>query len=131
MYLTIGRNRKNAICFNNKFVSGNHARLTYDGSVWSISDIGSTNGTFVNDYRIETQPLRYGDYIYIMELKIVVGKQFFAINNLDNQVRIVSSEVIEFENQNIIENGRAINWYRYIFIIRIRNDYFRFMGNVI
>lgn len=131
MYLTIGRNRKNAICFNNKFVSGNHARLTYDGSVWSISDIGSTNGTFVNDYRIETQPLRYGDYIYIMELKIVVGKQFFAINNPDNQVRIVSSEVIEFENQNIIENGRAINWYRYIFIIRIRNDYFRFMGNVI
>lgn len=102
--LTIGRNQENTICFNNKYVSGNHARLTYDGSVWSISDIGSTNGTFVNDYRIETQPLRYGDYIYIMGLKIVVGKQFFAINNPDNQVRISSSQIIEFENQNIIES---------------------------
>lgn len=101
--LTIGRNQENTICIDNKFVSGNHARLMYDGSVWSISDLGSTNGTFVNDYRIETQPLRYGDYIYIMGLKIVVGKQFFAINNPDNCVRISRQGIIEFENQNIMK----------------------------
>lgn len=30
------------------YISGMHARLTQDGSVWSITDLGSRNGTKVN-----------------------------------------------------------------------------------
>lgn len=30
------------------YISGMHARLTQNGSVWSITDLGSRNGTKVN-----------------------------------------------------------------------------------
>lgn len=30
------------------YISGMHARLTHNGSVWSITDLGSRNGTKVN-----------------------------------------------------------------------------------
>lgn len=35
-------------------VSRSHAELTYDGSKWTIRDLGSANGTFVEDKLIET-----------------------------------------------------------------------------
>ncbi|MCY1713976.1 type VII secretion protein EssC [Caproiciproducens galactitolivorans] len=101
--LTIGRTGDNCIHFENKFVSGKHAKLIYDGNVWSIIDMGSTNGTFVNGYRVESQPLYAGDYIYIMGLKIVVANQFFAINNPDHAATVKSDSLIEFKRQKIEE----------------------------
>lgn len=49
-----------------KYISGTHARLDYDGTRWTITDIGSRNGTAVNGVpcRVsEPVPLRPGDVI--------------------------------------------------------------------
>lgn len=35
-----------------KYLSGTHARLDFDGSGWTITDLGSTNGTVVNGIRL-------------------------------------------------------------------------------
>lgn len=36
-----------------KFISGRHARISYtEGEGWSVTDLGSTNGTYVNDDRL-------------------------------------------------------------------------------
>lgn len=35
------------------YVSGRHCRLEYDGSTWTIEDLNSRNGTYVNGRRIE------------------------------------------------------------------------------
>ena len=51
--LTIGRTNDNTLCFENKFVSGKHARLSYDGDGWTLADQGSTNGTYVNGFRVK------------------------------------------------------------------------------
>lgn len=40
--LSIGRTNDNNLCFENKFVSSKHAKLSYDGHSWSILDQGST-----------------------------------------------------------------------------------------
>jgi pSer/pThr/pTyr-binding forkhead associated (FHA) protein len=40
-------------------VSGRHCRLVRDGQGYLLEDLGSANGTFVNDYRL-TAPLRVG-----------------------------------------------------------------------
>jgi len=43
-------------------VSSRHARLSWDGHGWFVEDLCSTNGTFVNDSRIQHKiPLSQGD----------------------------------------------------------------------
>ncbi len=91
--LSIGRTEDNNICFENKFVSSKHAKLSYNSGAWSILDTGSTNGTYVNGYRVDSKNLTAGDHIYIMGLRIVVGHNFLAINNPDALVKINSKSL--------------------------------------
>lgn len=99
--LTIGRAEENHICFSNKFVSSAHAKIAYDGNTWSIQDLGSTNGSYVNGYRVVSKALRAGDCIYIMGLKIVIGYNFIALNNPDRLVRMKSRSLIEYKPQEV------------------------------
>lgn len=101
--LTIGRNKENQVCFTNRFVSGKHAVLSFDGTRWSISDDDSTNGTYVNGFRVEKQNLEAGDFVYIMGLKIVVGYNFLAMNNPDDMLRITSSSLVPYRAQIVQE----------------------------
>lgn len=60
----IGRERTaGGIVLHDPNVSRRHAELTYDGSVWRVHDLGSTNGTLVNDVDIDSCVLRDGDLL--------------------------------------------------------------------
>ena len=60
----IGRERAAAdVILRDPNVSRRHAELTFTGSDWSIEDLNSTNGTFVNNRRITCCPLRNGDLL--------------------------------------------------------------------
>lgn len=62
----VGRERsQGAIVLHDPNVSRRHAKLTYDGRAWHISDLGSTNGTMVNDVDIDSCVLRDGDLITV------------------------------------------------------------------
>lgn len=65
----IGRAADNTIVLTDERVSAHHARLTFSGSQWLLEDLGSRNGTFVNDLRLEG-PLvvTYEDHIQIGEV---------------------------------------------------------------
>lgn len=95
--ITIGRNPSNEICFNNQFVSSDHAVLHFDGTQWSVQDYDSSNGTFVNGQRVYKKKLNIGDLIYIMGLKIVIGGNFIAINNPDGQVCLLDRVLEKME----------------------------------
>jgi two-component system, cell cycle response regulator len=60
----IGRQEDCAIRNTDPSVSRYHARITRDddGQYW-VADLGSTNGTFVNNQRLEEAVLRDGDYL--------------------------------------------------------------------
>lgn len=107
--LTIGRNQKNCICYNNTCVSANHAILSFDGiNSWTLKDLDSTNGTFLNGKRISgSVDLNAGDYIYILGLKIFIGEKFFAINNPDKKVLIKNNLVIPLKDQ-VISNKNDV-----------------------
>lgn len=61
--IIIGRNADNDLRIENLAVSGRHARLEPEGSRYRIVDAGSTNGTFVNDRKVEAQTLKEGDRV--------------------------------------------------------------------
>lgn len=48
-YSTIGRNEDNSLVIADSFISGQHAEIIFENGVWWLDDLGSTNGTFVND----------------------------------------------------------------------------------
>ncbi|MBQ5951819.1 MAG: type VII secretion protein EssC [Lachnospiraceae bacterium] len=109
MDITIGRASHNDICFTSQVVSGEHAVLSCHGGIWSIADRGSTNGTFVNEERVSSAALAVGDCIFIMGLKIVIGKGFFAVNDPDGLVR-VSERLQRFRHQVAAEIPEEEEW---------------------
>ncbi len=59
----VGRDPRCAVALDDPTVSARHARLEYRDGVWRVTDLGSTNGTFVNGRRVQQQTLRRGDVI--------------------------------------------------------------------
>ena len=45
----IGRSSKNDLFIDQESISRHHARITFDGTHYWVADLGSTNGTYVND----------------------------------------------------------------------------------
>jgi pSer/pThr/pTyr-binding forkhead associated (FHA) protein len=68
---TIGREQGNDIVVDEDTVSGRHARLVARNGGWWIEDLGSTNGTTVNDAQVDgTRALRTGDIIQMGRVQL-------------------------------------------------------------
>ena len=100
----IGRGTENNICYGNEYVSAKHAKLIFDGEHWAIQNITRTGGTFVNGIKVEAQNLKPGDLIFIMGLKILIGHNYFAINNPDGKMKVNSSSLLDYVPQQIKED---------------------------
>lgn len=60
-----GRAPDNAIFLDDITVSRAHAKFVESDRGWTLVDLGSLNGTYVNRERIDTAPLSHGDEIQI------------------------------------------------------------------
>lgn len=69
---TIGRAVECDIVITSKRVSREHARLLREGRRVMLEDLGSTNGTFLNDERLlEPLELRDGDTVGVGDVKFI------------------------------------------------------------
>lgn len=70
-FITIGRNLKNDIQIDNLAVSNFHAHIVCQLGHYFVEDLGSTNGTFVNDRKIGKWALTDNDAITVGKHSIV------------------------------------------------------------
>jgi len=75
---TIGRKPENTIHIDNLAVSGRHARVLKIGNKVILEDLGSTNGTFVNDKQITKHILQHGD-------TVLIGKHLLTFVSLEDK----------------------------------------------
>ncbi|HET7477616.1 MAG TPA: FHA domain-containing protein [Dermatophilaceae bacterium] len=62
----LGRNPECTLVLDDDFASGRHARLYQGPEGWVLEDLGSTNGTYLDDQRVTTSQLvRTGSAIRI------------------------------------------------------------------
>jgi pSer/pThr/pTyr-binding forkhead associated (FHA) protein len=66
----IGRSPECDVFLDDVTVSRRHAELVRDGQTFTIRDLGSLNGTFVNKRRIETSVLEDDDEVQIGKYRL-------------------------------------------------------------
>jgi Nif-specific regulatory protein len=62
---TIGRDTSNQLPLHDKSISREHCVIVREGDAFVIRDLGSYNGTLVNDARVTQQVLAHGDRIKV------------------------------------------------------------------
>ena len=67
----VGRHPDSMICLDDVTVSRRHALIEIGDGDYRIQDMGSLNGTYINQNRIESGTLRHGDELQIGKYRMV------------------------------------------------------------
>jgi len=67
---TVGRSPDCEIFLDDVTVSRRHATVTRHGDAFTVDDLGSLNGTFLNRRRIDSAPLEDGDELQIGKYRL-------------------------------------------------------------
>ena len=68
---TVGRHPESDIFLDDITVSRRHAEFRREGLLFSVADVGSLNGTYVNGERAEQRQLAPGDEVQVGKFKLV------------------------------------------------------------
>jgi phosphoserine phosphatase RsbU/P len=70
--VSIGRSSECTIPIKDRYLSRRHAEIVATGNEWTLKDLGSANGTYLNGSRVEEDlPLRSGDRIRLGDTELV------------------------------------------------------------
>jgi Nif-specific regulatory protein len=94
--VSIGRESANTICLSEASISRRHCLLKSEDSQFTIVDLDSFNGTFVNGIPVKQQNLAHGD-------QIAIGRILFLF--LLYETETVSSEVVQLEDLHLTEGS--------------------------
>ncbi|HEX9765847.1 MAG TPA: FHA domain-containing protein [Nitriliruptorales bacterium] len=72
---TIGRSPRADFILDAPLVSRLHCRLTATRDRLVVADLGSTNGTFVNERRVKQAALTPGDHVGVGRVTLVVTQE--------------------------------------------------------
>ena len=90
--VTIGRNESNDIVIDNLAVSANHARIESVSASFIIKDLGSTNGTFVNEKLVSAHGLKNNDVILIGKHTLIFDRS--DLDQLRSQADLENADEI-------------------------------------
>ena len=110
---SIGRRSDSTLCLPVNCVSKNHAEINYDNGQLVISDLGSTNGTFVNGQQINAPTsikdgdlLQFASIVFrVCEKHQITEHQTIQQDNCDQALAL-----IQFDR--LIESGAFIPYFQ-------------------
>jgi FHA domain/Domain of unknown function (DUF1707) len=73
--LVIGRNPDCDLVVMDPTVSRRHAELRREGGRWILADLGSSNGTRVNGWRVRRATVGVGDELMLGDQRLVLARQ--------------------------------------------------------
>jgi len=111
--LVIGRDPACDLMIENVGVSRQHAQVEKQGDDYVIRDLGSQNGTFVNEERIDSYVLQSGDRVFIGKHQLLfepgaVPARSGAVSEQQIQVTMqVSDDEMQAVRKKIMAGGNA------------------------
>jgi diguanylate cyclase (GGDEF)-like protein len=129
----IGRSSRSDLPIDQESISRHHARITFDGGRHMIEDLGSTNGTFVNDINVKRQPLKDGDQVKLGRsiLKYMSGDNIEA-NYHEEIYRLMTMDALtQTHNRRYFnealerEYNRSLRYRRALSLILFDIDHFK------
>ena len=100
--ISIGRNDDNTITVDNLAVSGYHARIDAAGKDFILTDLQSTNGTFVNDKKVISHKLVHGDNVIVgkhLLLFVGEGKKAPDVKSVDKKMDMDKTMMLDTAKQ--------------------------------
>lgn len=118
--ISLGRDEDNRIRIQSEKASRHHARVIERHGQTLVEDLGSTNGTLVNDEKIKRAPLSHGDIINIgsVLLKYISGGDAEALYHEEIHQMRITDNLTGLRNQRYLfefldaEVSRAIRHQR-------------------
>jgi two-component system cell cycle response regulator len=132
--IIIGRSSKADICVDQESVSRNHAHVSNTSKGVRIKDLGSTNGTFVNDEAVtKERELRNGDLVKIGRtiFKFIAGgnieaayhDEIYRLTTMDGLTQIHNRRY--FDEQLDRELSRSRRYERVLSLVMMDIDHFK------
>jgi two-component system cell cycle response regulator len=131
--LIIGRSSKADIQIDQEAVSRNHCKLINTGKTIMLRDLGSTNGTYINDELVDEYVLRDGDFIKVGRciFKFLTGsnienayhEEIYRLTTVDGLTQIYNKRY--FVETLEREIGRAQRYRRDLSLILFDIDHFK------
>lgn len=111
--VTIGRDERNNVVLDTDGVSRLHARLECEQGTWYITDLGSTNGTFLNTEKLPSYAphlVAAGDRMHVGDVRLEFYRAGQTFGSNGGSTAVVSPEFAEDE-----ESVAAISLARQLF----------------
>jgi diguanylate cyclase (GGDEF)-like protein len=131
--MIIGRSSKADVQIDQEAVSRNHCKILNTGNAVLLRDMGSTNGTYVNDEMIDEYVLRDGDFIKVGRciFKFLSGsnienayhEEIYRLTTVDGLTQIFNRRY--FVETLEREIGRALRYRRELSLIMFDVDRFK------
>ncbi|MEI8255350.1 MAG: GGDEF domain-containing protein, partial [Deltaproteobacteria bacterium] len=131
--LSIGRGSDNTLVLESDSVSRRHARFDHRDGSWWVTDLGSTNGTYVNDEQVAEHHLQRGDHVKIGDtiFKYLAGSDVEAAYHEEIYRMTIVDGLTQAHNKRFLleqmdkEMSRARRYSRPLVLIMMDLDHFK------
>ena len=112
---TIGRSGSNSVCIDSQRVSRHHAAIEWTGDSFVLTDMGSRNGTYVNNQKVTAHALANGDAITVgdCQLRFLYSRMLPPVDALRLMTR--PGELLEVDAQMARSIVRRLPERRFVF----------------